>query len=162
MAVGCRGAYSVPGMAAAESLYDTPIHSLDGSEVVPDDPRIVTSTYSMVPRDRYDERLRTLDALLMPFDPGGDMLTTGTVGDAVGFGLPTIASSWPYLAEALGDAAVTYGRTEDDLVACLERLDRPTLARAAAAAVELRATTGWAVVAEATYRELDDLGSTHH
>src|SRR5690606_30534289 len=95
------------------------VWSLRGGEHVPDDPRIVALPYEMVGREEYDRRLAALDALVMPFDPDGEMLTTGTIGDALGFGLPTIASCWAFLTEELGDAAITYGRTEDDLVACL-------------------------------------------
>lgn len=136
--------------------------SLRGDEEVPDDPRIIARPYEMVTRDEYDRRLSAFDALVMPFDPEGEMLATGTVGDAVGFGLPTIASSWPYLTEALGEAAITYGSTEDDLVACLDHLDGPALDDAAAAARLLRPILDWSTIAEATYAELDRLGSGHH
>jgi glycosyltransferase involved in cell wall biosynthesis len=138
------------------------VHSLAGDEDVPDDPRITAHRYEMVGRDVYDARLRQLDALVMPFDPNGDMLTTGTVGDALGFGLPTVASSWGYLVEALGDAAIVYGSSEDDLVACLRELDRDALRAAASAARARRPRHDWAVVAEQTYVELDHLGSSHH
>jgi glycosyltransferase involved in cell wall biosynthesis len=129
---------------------------------VPDDLRIVARTYDLVPRPTYDQRIGAVDALLMPFDPDGEMLTTGTIGDALAFGLPTIASSWPFLTEALGDAAITYGATEDDLVACLDGLDRGALATAAAAALRRRPLHNWAVIAEQTYGELDRLGSDRH
>jgi glycosyltransferase involved in cell wall biosynthesis len=136
------------------------VSSLRGDEDVPDDPRIIATSYEMVPRADYDEQLRRLDALLMPFvDPDGDMLTTGTVGDAIGFGLPTIASSWPFLGETLGDAAVTYGRSEDELVACLDGLDDAALERAARAAERLQTATSWSAVAEMLWAELDRLGS---
>jgi hypothetical protein len=97
----------------------------------------------------------------MPFDPDGDMLATGTVGDAVAAGLPVLASEWSFLAEALGEAALTYGRTEKDLLASLETLDRAELAHAAAAARALREPLAWATLAERTYAELDRLGSPH-
>ena len=132
--------------------------SLRGDEEVPDDPRIVALRYEEVPRAEYDRRLAALDALVMPFDPDGEMLTTGTVADAVGFGLATIASEWPFLTEALGDAAITYGRSEDDLVACLDSLSRDDLERAAAAARSRRGELDWARLAELTYAELDRLG----
>ncbi len=136
--------------------------SLDGGDDVPDDPRIVGRPYEMVARPAYARRLLALDALLMPFDPDGQMLATGTVGDAVAAGLPTIASSWPYLAEALGGAAIVYGRTEDDLVACLDGLSHDALAAAAAAARALQPGLDWGLIAERTYVELDRLGSAHH
>src|SRR5690606_23598995 len=124
--------------------------------------RVVALPYEMVDRDEYDRRLSALDALVMPFDPDGEMLTTGTIGDALGFGLPTLASSWQFLTEELGDAAITYGRTEDDLVACLDTLDRSALDEAAAAAVQRRPRHEWSAIAELTYTELDRLGSAHH
>lgn len=133
------------------------VWSLDGDDGAPADPRIDAHRYEMVDRALYDERLADIDALLMPFDPDGAMLTTGTIGDALGFGIPTIASSWPYLVEALGDAAIVYGSTEDDLVACLESLDRADLDRAADAAVARRAEHDWSVIAEQTWAELDRL-----
>ena len=117
--------------------------------------------YELVDRASYERRLHAFDALVMPFDPEGEMLATGTVGDAIAAGLPTLASSWPYLAEALGDAAITYGRTEDDLLGCLESLDAADLALAAGEAWARRGPFSWATVAESTYVELDRLGSPH-
>ena len=136
--------------------------SLRGDEAVPDDPRVHAHAYEEVPRQVYDRRLSALDALVMPFDPDGEMLTTGTVGDAIGHGLATIASSWAFLDEALGDAAITYGRTEDDLVRCLDELDRERLDAAAAAAAALRPRHEWSTVAEHLYDELDRLSGPHH
>lgn len=136
--------------------------SLRDEDFVPDDDRIKAWPYEMVPREVYDRRLLAVDALVMPFDPEGEMLTTGTIGDALGFGLPTIASSWPFLTEALGDAVITYGVTEDDLVACLDALDPATLEATAEAARRLRPEREWDPIAERTYRALDELGSTHH
>ena len=135
--------------------------SLDVAEDVPVDQRIVARRYENVDRATYERRLHALDALVMPFDPDGDMLATGTVGDAVAAGLPVLASEWSFLAEALGDAALTYGRTEDDLLASLETLDRAELAHAAAAARALREPLAWVTIAERTYAELDRLGSPH-
>jgi glycosyltransferase involved in cell wall biosynthesis len=111
------------------------VFSLSGREVVPDDPRVTAVGYAMVDRELYDERLRSLDALVLPFVADGDMITTGTVGDVVGAGLAALTTGWGYLAEALGDAAILYG---DDLTAVIEGLDRPRLAAAAAAARALR------------------------
>jgi glycosyltransferase involved in cell wall biosynthesis len=132
--------------------------SLRGDEVVPDDSRIVARRYEEVPRDEYDRRLAALDALVMPFDPEGEMLTTGTVADAVGHGLATVASDWQFLTEALGDAAITYGRSEDELVACLESLTAEVLGRAASAAAARRGALDWSAIAAVTYAELDRLG----
>jgi hypothetical protein len=135
--------------------------SLDGTETVPDDPRIVVRNYEHVDRATYERRLHALDVLVLPFHPDGEMLATGTVGDAVAAGIPALCSSWPVLAEALGDAAIVYGETEDDLVTCLADLTRDDLSRAAAAARSLRDELSWTAIAERTYVELDRLGSTH-
>ena len=132
--------------------------SLRGDETVPDDPRIVALRYEEVPRAEYDRRLAALDALVMPFDPDGEMLTTGTIADAYGHGLATVASEWSFLTETLGEAAITYGRTEDELVACLDELTAEALGRAAASARARRGRLDWSNVAELTYAELDRLG----
>jgi len=136
--------------------------SLSDDDVVPDDPRIKAWPYEMVAREQYDRRLLAVDALVMPFDPDGEMLTTGTIGDALGFGLPTIGSSWTFLTESLGDAGITYGRTEDDLVECLNALTREQLETTADAARRLQPEREWDPIAELTYAALDALGSSHH
>ena len=117
---------------------------------MPDDPRITVLPYEEVPRDDYDRRLATIDVLALPLE-GGTYLTTGQVADAVGAGLPGLVSPWPYLPEALGDAAIPYGRTAADLAATIDALDDATLDRARAAAVARRADLDWAVLAEDTY-----------
>jgi glycosyltransferase involved in cell wall biosynthesis len=109
---------------------------------VPDDPRITVLPHAQVAREEYNRRLATLDAVLMPFGDG-EMLTTGAVADAVGLGLPSLTSDWPYLSETLGDAAIRYGSTAQDLTACLDALDRQQLDRAADAANRLREDYDW-------------------
>jgi glycosyltransferase involved in cell wall biosynthesis len=126
-----------------------------GDEAVPDDPRIVAVPYDMCDHETYARRLFSLDALVMPFTEG--MLTTGTMADALGVGLPTLASNWGYLREALGDAAIFYGDTAQDLTSCLDRLTHEQLAAAAAAADAGRAVTEWPVIAETTLAFLDDV-----
>ncbi|MEZ5167949.1 MAG: hypothetical protein R2695_16235 [Acidimicrobiales bacterium] len=130
------------------------VWSLAG-ETVPDDPRIVAYPYTMVDQAVYAQRLFALDALLMPFE--GGMLTTGTVGDALGAGLPTLASSWEYLRESLGSAAIPYGETVDDLTRCIDGLSREQLDAAAAATASGRASADWSVIAEATLAVLDEV-----
>lgn len=124
-------------------------------EKVPDDPRIVAHPYDLVPEDVYARRLFALDALVMPFDDG--MLTTGTVADAVAVGLPTLASPWEYLTEALGEAAILYGESADDLAACIDALTADRLATAGRAAAALRADTDWSNIAQTTLAFIDDL-----
>ena len=94
--------------------------SLDDEEV-PDDPRITARPYDFVARDEYNRRLAAIDVIALPFDPKGEMLTTGVVGDVVGLGLPAIVSSWPYLTESLGAAGLVY-EDQDHLVQLLDSL----------------------------------------
>lgn len=143
---------------AATTRPDLELHvwSLRGDEVVPDDPRIHAEGYRMVDRAVYDERLRSLDALVLPFAEA-DMITTGTVGDVIGAGIAGLVSNWGYLAEALGGAAIPYG---DDLTAALEALDRERLEEAARDARELRPTCAPATVAAAHLELLEAVGTT--
>jgi hypothetical protein len=119
--------------------------SLDG-EAVPDDPRITALPYEFVDRDTYNRRLTVADVIALPFDPEGEMLTTGVVGDVVGAGLPAIASSWAYLAEALGEAAIVY-ESMDGLVDLLDSLSTAQLDEARDASIRLRSDLDWEVMA---------------
>jgi hypothetical protein len=143
---------------AATTRDDLELHvwSLRGDEAVPDDPRITTETYRMVDRAQYDERLRSLDALVLPFAES-DMITTGTTGDVIGAGIAALVSAWGYLGEALGGAGIPIG---DDLTATLEALDRPQLATAAAVARSLRDQVGQARVAALHLELLEAVGTT--
>jgi glycosyltransferase involved in cell wall biosynthesis len=141
----------------ASSRDDIALLVLSGSrESVPHDPRITVLPYVEVPRAEYDQRLRCMDALVLPLE-GSSYLTTGQPADAVAAGLPCLTSGWPYLREVLGEAAIPYGTTAADLTATLDRLDDRALARAAAAAASRRAALDPAVVAEAFYELLDEL-----
>ncbi len=113
------------------------ILSLGRREQIAPDPRIRALPYAFVPRDEYDRRLATIDVLVLPFAETG-MLTTGTVGDVVGQGLPALASAWPFLKEVLGEAAIDYGNSAAQLRDCLETLTPDRLARAAHASRRLR------------------------
>jgi len=143
---------------AATTRADLELHvwSLRGDEVVPDDPRIHAEAYRMVDRAVYDKRLRSLDALVLPFAEA-DMITTGTVGDVIGAGIAGITSGWGYLAEALGDAAIPYG---DDLTATLQSLDRDRLEAAGSAARSRRPTCSAEAVAAAHLELLEAVGTT--
>jgi glycosyltransferase involved in cell wall biosynthesis len=150
----------IDGVHAA-ARDDVQLLVLSGAgESVPDDARITVLPYEEVPRDAYDRRLATIDVLALPLE-GGTYLTTGQVADAVGAGLPALVSPWPYLTEALGDAAIPYGRTADDLAATIDALDDATLARARAAAVARRAALEWPILAEDTYALLDEVVAAH-
>ena len=145
-------------LAAGRDDLELLVTSLGPDEVAPDHPGIIGLPYEMVSRAEYDRRLRCLDAVILPFDVTG-MLTTGTVGDVVGAGLPAIASAWPFLTEVLGDAAITYGSTAEELTHCLRTLDRDQLDRAAAASVALQEPYDWNHLAEDTLRLLEAVGT---
>ncbi len=135
---------------------------LGEDEVVPDDPRIVGFPYEYVERATYDRRLAALDALALPFDPEGQMLTTGVVGDAVGLGLPTLVSDWPFLVEALGDAGIPVGSTPQSIAAALEALTADQLDVAAAASRALQVPLSWAQLAPRTLAVLRAVSTTPH
>ena len=125
-------------------------------EQVPDDPRIVAPEYRHVPHDQYLDRVAACDVLVLPYQSTG-MLTTGVPADAIAAGRAMLASPWPYLAEHLGDAAITYDGTVDGLVEVLEALTVEQVDHAAEAAIALRERTDPSVVAAAhldLYREL--------
>src|SRR5262249_9226255 len=113
---------------------------LDGEEV-PDDPRIVATPYTYVSPADYAAQLACVDALVLPSAPAG-MLTTGTVADVVGLGLPALVSAWGYLTETLGGAGLPYGETPSDLTDRLASLTAADLAGAAAHARALQEPFG--------------------
>lgn len=127
-------------------------------ERVPDDPRITALQYEMVDRATYDRRLSAIDVLVFPIQPG-ELLTSGVVGDAVAAGRPSLISDWNFLAETLGDAGITYGRTRENLTAALEQLSITALARAADAARRLQPIYARERVAEQLLDLLTELGS---
>jgi glycosyltransferase involved in cell wall biosynthesis len=124
----------------------------------PDDPRVVELPYEHVNREEYSRRLAVIDVLVMPFDDG-EMLTTGTVGDAVGLGVPSLVSDWSYLAEALGDAGIRYGSSVSDLARCIDALDTQQLERARKAAVRLQTEYDWNRLAELHFELLEQVGT---
>lgn len=132
--------------------------SLDEDETGPDDPRIVALPYEFVDRTTYNRRLAAIDVLALPFDPDGSMLTTGVVADVIGLGRPAIASTWGYLTETLGDAALVYDDHEA-LADLLAHLDAAALARAAEASAARQDATSWARAAQLTLDALLELGT---
>jgi glycosyltransferase involved in cell wall biosynthesis len=116
------------------------VASLRPDDTLPHDRRVVCQPHGRVSRPLYDARLRVMDALVMPIR-SGNMLTTGTIGDAVAHGLPCLISDWPFLAETLGAAGIAYGRTADDLARCIETLTDSKLRTARRHAVALRRQT---------------------
>lgn len=150
----------IDGVHAA-TRRDVQLLALSGDgEHVPDDPRITVLPYEEVPRAVYDRRLATVDVLALPLD-GGTYLTTGQVADAVAAGLPALVSPWPYLTEVLGDAAIPYGRTAEELAATIDALDDAALSRSRAAAIDRRSAMDWVAIAEDTYALFDEVAATH-
>ncbi|HEX3786932.1 MAG TPA: hypothetical protein VHW44_03655, partial [Pseudonocardiaceae bacterium] len=143
---------------AASSRDDIELLVSSSGPPAPDDPRIVVLPYERVSREEYNRRLAVIDVLVMPFDDG-EMLTTGTVGDAVGLGLPSLVSGWPYLAEALGDAGIRYGSSVSDLARCIDALGTEQLDRARTAAVRLQDDYDWNRLAEKHFELLEQVGT---
>lgn len=138
--------------ATRRSDLELAVWSLDPSVSVPDDPRIVVAEqYRMTDARTYALRLAACDLLAFPFDPHGEMLATGTVADAIGLGIPCLATDWGYLVETLGDAAIPLG-SGNPLVAtaALDALTRQQIDAAADAARARQAQYDWAPIADAT------------
>jgi glycosyltransferase involved in cell wall biosynthesis len=127
------------------------VWSLAPGERVPEEQRIVAAEpYRKVDSFSYAKRLATCDLLALPVDPDGEMLATGLVADAVGTGIPLLGSSWGYLTETVGDAAIQCGANAADITACLDRLTDEQVSRAAAACRARRPAYDWAPIAAAT------------
>jgi glycosyltransferase involved in cell wall biosynthesis len=129
--------------------------SLAPGEVVPDDPRIVAVPYSFVSRDVYNRRLATIDVVALPFDPDGEMLTTGVVGDVIGLGVPALVTDWPFGMEVLGPAGIPLGSSVDDWTAALDALDADALEGARQASRALADEYSWERVATELLAVLD-------
>jgi hypothetical protein len=132
--------------------------SLADSDSLPEDDRITGLPYEFVDREEYDRRLATIDAVVLPFDEDGTMLTTGVVGDVVGSSLPAISSRWPYTVEVLGDAAIEYS-TLDEVPDLVDALTVDRLARAAEASAELAPAMAFEAVSAELLVALDELGT---
>ncbi|MEO0493244.1 MAG: hypothetical protein AAF081_07500 [Actinomycetota bacterium] len=118
-----------------------------GDESIPDDPRINTETGR---RDEFEfaAKLKAVDAVILPFDVDGSMLTTGIAADAIGAGTAVIASTWGYNVETFGDAAIRYDGTAADLAQCLASITAQQLERSRRAVIGLRSAHGWAPFAD--------------
>lgn len=135
--------------------------SLADGETPPPHPRVVARPYEFVDRATYNRRLAAADVLAFPFDPAGDMLTTGVVADVIGWGIPALVSSWAYLAESLGPVGIPMGDTVDEMAAALGALTPAAVATAAGAIDDLAAATSWPAVAAQTLALFDAVGTTH-
>lgn len=132
--------------------------SLDAHETAPDDPRIAIAVpYAMCDAATYALRLSVCDALALPFRPDGDMLGTGTVFDAIGVGLVSLTSTWGFLTEMLGDAAIVVGHRSDDIAAALDDLTDDRLADARAATLARREHLLWSDIGARTVEVFEDV-----
>ena len=132
--------------------------SLRGDEVVPDDPRIaLAEPYRNVDAGLYATRLAACDVLALVFDEQGEMLTTGAVGDSLGFGLPTLRSEWGYLVEHLGGAGIPVGQSAESIAAALDALTDADLDRSRSAALQRRDELDWSVLAGPTADLFDEV-----
>ena len=135
------------------------VPALSGNETLPEDSRIKGEDYRMVERELYNKRLATIDLLAFPIEPG-DLLTTGVVGDAIGFGIPGLVSNWAFLAESLGGAAIPMGDSEQSMTAAINRLTRDEIDQAAAKARELKPAYDWQNLSRQFLILLEELGTT--
>jgi glycosyltransferase involved in cell wall biosynthesis len=123
-------------------------------DTVPEHPRVHARRYEFVPRNVYNARLSAIDLLVLPFAAQG-MLTTGSVADVFGLGIPALISDWPFLQEIVGDAGIPYGPDETALVECLRSLDAAKIERARQACLRLRELYEPARIANATFQLLE-------
>lgn len=129
---------------------------LNGGETLPDDPRIHYD-YLELQEQAYARKLKAVDAVILPFDPDGQMLTTGTAADIIGAGTGVICSDWGYAREIFDGAEICYGSGAADLQACLESLTPTQLEASKAGVTARRAAYEWDPIAAelfALYEEL--------
>ena len=134
------------------------VPALSGTETLPDDSRIKATAYSMVDRELYNKRLATIDLLAFPIE-SGDLLTTGVVGDAIGWGIPGLVSDWRFLTESLGGAAMPMGNSERSMTDAIDRLTRDQIDHAAEEARNLRPHYDWQNLSKQFLAMLEALGT---
>jgi hypothetical protein len=118
--------------------------SLRPAETAPRDERIaIAEPWRYVDDDEVSRRLAMCDLIAIPIAPDGEMLTTGVVGDAVGMGLGMLISSWEFLTETAGEAAILCGHTADEIAESLNRLTIDDVIRAKQASMRLREDCHW-------------------
>jgi glycosyltransferase involved in cell wall biosynthesis len=142
---------------AVEACRRTDVHLVARAttDVTSADPR-VTVEYGHQPDRRFRRRMAAFDAIVLPFTSEG-MLTTGTVFDCIGSGTAALTSHWEFLNQVLGDAAVRYGHTAEDLAACIDNLTDDRLANARSAVASLRDDYDWSAIALRTLAAMERL-----
>ena len=133
------------------------VTALTSDHAVPDDPRIFARPYDgWRERDVVATHLQVCDALVCAH--GGEAyLISGQVGDAIGAGLPMLASSLGFFREAMGDACWTFDDSEEGLAAAFASLTTDEIRRGKRAAAARRSGCSWDTIADRTvelYREV--------
>lgn len=111
--------------AALSTSHDFEIvcWSLRPWEKAPHDARIaIAEAYRYSSDETHSRRLAICDLIALPFDPDGEMLTTGLVADAFAMGRGILSSDWGFLSETCRDAAILCGHTPSSVAACLDQL----------------------------------------
>jgi len=148
----------VEGFLAADRVdIQLAVWSAAPGEEFPTDPRLVAvDRYRNVDVDTYATRLAACDVLALPFDPGGEMLATGTAADAIGAGIPVLGSDWDFLVEYLGAARIPIGRaTRTEVTAAIDALSVEQVDATRAAIRARQAELEWEPISEATLTLLD-------
>jgi hypothetical protein len=97
--------------------------SLRPWEEAPHDARIaIAQTHRYSSDETYSRRLAICDLIALPFEPDGEMLTTGLVADAFAMGRGILSSEWEFLREICRDAAIPCGHTPTSVATCLDQL----------------------------------------
>lgn len=118
--------------------------SLRPDEVAPRDERIkIAEPWRYVTDRTHAKRLAVCDLVALPFDPDGEMLTTGVVSDAVAMGIGILASEWEFVTETAGAAAIPCGHLARDIATCLDSLKVEDVIKAREASVALREGLSW-------------------
>lgn len=118
--------------------------SLRPYEEAPHDKRIaIAEPYRFTSDHLHAERLAICDLIALPYDPNGEMLTTGLVADAIAMGLGLMISEWEFLTETAGSAGITCGHTPERIAQSLDSLTPADVTKARAASLEMRVSHNW-------------------
>lgn len=125
------------------------------------DPRII-----LLPRPPWFTReliaaqVHVCDALVSAH-AGETYLTSGTIADAIGAGIPMITNEWEFFREMLGDSAIYHDNTEESLTEVFRRITPEEIARGKTATTSLQPRFDWHTVADQTLTALRQLGTIH-
>lgn len=135
------------------------VYCLNLDDEIPSDPRIFAMPYAYTERSLFNKRLSVMDIIAMPYKfDGQPLLSSGIPSEAIAFGLPCLITDWPYLSEHLGKAGIPFSLNHDQIIECLESLDRDTIDIASKASKELQKKYDPVRVAELNCEALKTLG----